>query len=98
MSRIEWRETYSANGTELNIVAVEEGKNEWSLYIENEHGIKTHWDDFFMSADAALVAGRSAIQREGVDAFAGLKDFEYLQDERLSAAIKDLLKRRNKDS
>lgn len=65
-------------GHKLEIVSMKICDGEWSLHVENVHGIRSHWFEYFESADIALEAGRRAVETEGVEEFISKDGFEYL--------------------
>ena len=69
----------SVDGVQLLIVATCAAPREWHLRVENEHGIGSHWIDFFDSAEAAIQAAQKAIKEEGVKEFVSTEGFEYLE-------------------
>lgn len=69
-------------GVELKVIAEKSWDREWELMIENQHGIRTHWEEIFESAEAALDAGVSAIETEGTAPFTSTEGFEYLFDDK----------------
>lgn len=62
----------------LVIVATCLAPMEWSVRVENERGISTHWHKFFSSAQAAIQSAQKAIDEEGVAEFIDIEGFEYL--------------------
>jgi len=68
------------DGNKLDIITEEICEGEWSLAIENIHGVRSNWCDFFESAEAALEAGRRAIETEGIEEFIATDGFEYLTE------------------
>lgn len=74
----EKRLTMVMDGNRLEIITQEICAGEWSLCVENSHGVRSVWWECFTSPDAALEAGREAIETEGVDDFISLEGFEYL--------------------
>ena len=69
---------YVGNGVRLEIVAERITTNEWALAVINEHGIMSHWNEFFATSEAALNAGLRAIETEGTDEFTSTEGFDYL--------------------
>ena len=65
-------------GVKLRVIAERSWDREWELMIENEHGIRTHWEEIFESGEAALAAGLSAIEEEGTAPFVEVEGFEHL--------------------
>ena len=68
------RDKLTTDGVTLDVVAEDIG-GAWSLSIENEHGVRTNWDEFFDSPEEALQAGRRAIELEGVGEFVKVNVF-----------------------
>jgi len=75
---MEKRQSMVIGGNTLEIIATRICDDEWSLCIENIHGIRTEWCEFFKTADAALKAGRRALETDGVEEFISNEGFEYL--------------------
>lgn len=75
---MEKRQSMVINGNKLEIIASEICDGEWSLCIENVHGIRSEWFEFFDSSASALEAGRKAVETEGVEEFISKEGFEYL--------------------
>lgn len=75
---VQVRESMTIDGNELEIITEKVCDGEWALAVENVHGVRTGWCEFFRSAEAALEAGRRAVETEGVEAFISIEGFEYL--------------------
>lgn len=73
----ERRQTMVVAGHKLEIIATRIWEGEWSLCISTIHGIRTEWTEFFESADAALEAGRHALETEDVETFISMDGFDY---------------------
>jgi hypothetical protein len=65
-------------GNKLKLIATRICEDEWSLCIENIHGIRTEWCEFFETADEALAVARRALETEPVEEFISREGFEYL--------------------
>ena len=65
------------DGYELTIYARRCEEGEWQLSVENEHGISANWLEFFPTARRAIGAAVEAIEKEGVEPFAGTEGHEY---------------------
>lgn len=65
----------------LTVHACFEGESQWSLSVQNEKGVTTHWDDCFSSAQDAINAALKAINEEGVDEFMAYEYFGYLYED-----------------
>ena len=68
-------------GHKLTICTNYEHDYGWSLYVENEKGLRTNWHEFFSSVDEAINTALKAINEEGVDEFLGNEEFGYLYDD-----------------
>ena len=69
---------FVSGGAELKLIAVEVGTDEWELVIENTARIRTIWLEIFNSPEAALAAGKTAIEVEGIEEFTSTEGFGYL--------------------
>ena len=67
-----------AGGHKLEIITEEICDGEWLLCVENCHGVRSVWFEYFANPDAALAEGRRTIMEEGVEAFVSVEGFEYL--------------------
>jgi hypothetical protein len=76
---LEKRLSMNVEGNMLDIITEEICDGEWSLCVENCHGVRSVWFECFNSPDAALKEGQKAILEEGIDAFISLDGFEYLE-------------------
>ncbi len=72
--------TVTIDDVTLKVIAQLVEDNEWELCIENAHGIKSIWTEWFNSGDDAIRAGIEAIEKEGGREFASADGFEYLLD------------------
>ena len=71
-------QTMIVDGNKLEIIAEKISDGEWSLCIENVHGIRNNWCEFFKSPNIALAVGRKTIEAEGVEEFISKEGFDYL--------------------
>lgn len=74
----EQRLTMVMDGNRFEIITHKVCEGEWSLCVENSHGVRSEWFEFFETPDAALEAGRKAVETEGIDEFVSMEGFEYL--------------------
>lgn len=74
----QWRERVEREGVVLEIVATEVG-GAWELAIENSHGGRSVWSDFFDDFEQALAEGHATLAREGVQEFTRVPDLEALR-------------------
>ncbi|MDZ7662721.1 hypothetical protein [Thiohalophilus sp.] len=65
----------------LTVHACFEGDSQWSLSVQNEKGVTTHWDENFSSAQNAINTALKAINEEGVDEFMAYDYFGYLHED-----------------
>ena len=77
----EQRQLVAIGGTWLEIIATQIRAKEWELSVENGRKIRTTWDEFFPSAEAALTAGLKAIESEGLAEFTDIEGFGYLRED-----------------
>jgi hypothetical protein len=75
----ERRRTWMGKGVRLEIVAQELPDGQWSPSVINQRGVMSTWIEFFDTAEAATTAARTAIEDEGVEEFANIEGFEYLE-------------------
>ncbi len=73
---------YVMNGVRLDIVAQRISAFEWSLSIINAHGVTSTWTEFFECPDAAIDTAIAAIAEEGLEEFASIEGFEYLNNDK----------------
>ena len=78
MQQQEQRLTMVMDGNRLEVITRKITEGEWSLCVENSHGVRSEWCEFFETPDAALEAGRKAIETEGIEEFISIEGFEYL--------------------
>lgn len=78
MSKIVLVKDVVHEGVKLKVIAESGWDREWALMIENQHGIRTHWEEIFESGEAALDAGVSAIEEEGTAPFVEIEGFEHM--------------------
>lgn len=77
---MEKRQAMIIAGHKLTIIATGLYDIEWSLCVENVHGARTEWCDFFESADEAFAEGRRALAAEPVEAFLSTENLMYLPE------------------
>jgi hypothetical protein len=64
----------------LDIIATKIGDREWSVAVINGRGIFSTWNEYFESADRAINVAIRAIREEGIEEFANVEGFEYLDE------------------
>ncbi len=69
IQEIQRNQTLICNGVTLTVCADVGDPGQWSLVIQNEYGVTTHWPEFFKSSKSAIHAGIKAIRTEGVAPF-----------------------------
>ena len=80
LSRDELITEVTLDGINLIVIANKIENEEWQLSIQNEYGVASCWIEYFPTAQNAINAGLLAIQNEGVEEFANIDGFEYLDD------------------
>ena len=70
----------SKDGVKLKVISTMITEGEWQLQVLNEKGISSNWMESFSTAQLAIEAGVEAIEKEGVQEFASVEGFEYLNE------------------
>lgn len=77
MEEVKRSQTVVCNGTTLTVGTRHLSGGEWELFIENSHGVRSIWTEYFHSAKSAMRGGFRAIENEGVETFSSMEGFEY---------------------
>lgn len=64
----------------LTIIARHREKEGWELFVVNDYGVSTNWNECFQSAQEAINEALRAINEEGVEDFMGYEYFGYLYE------------------